>query len=207
MIFENRFDAANKLLKPLAPYARNSDVVIIAIPRGGLELGIILAQGLKAPLDIIFAKKISYPNEPEYAIGAVTSDEAIIEKPTNVSTEYIDQEVQRVRAAIKAKEWLYKPVRSAIDLHNKIVILVDDGIATGNTIAVALKTLRQQKPKKLIVAVPVASREALAFIKPYTDSVICLMTPETFFGIGQFYRNFPQVSDETAIALLRKSNL
>lgn len=207
MIFENRFDAANKLLKPLARYARKPDVVIITIPRGGLELGYILAQGLKAPLDVIFAKKISYPNEPEYAIGAVTEHEAIIEKPAEVSTEYINHEIERVRTALTTKAWLYKPARSVIDLAHKIIILVDDGIATGKTIAEALQALRRFNPQELILAVPVASREALAYLKPYADTIICLLTPETFFGIGQFYRNFPQVSDERAIELLRKSNL
>lgn len=207
MIFENRFDAANKLLGRLADYARNPNVVIIAIPRGGVELGAILAQGLKVPLDVIFAKKIGYPGEPEYAIGGVTLDEALVERPKDVPVEYVDQEIKRVRELLISKEWLYKPSRPLINCSSKIIILVDDGVATGRTIGVAIKSLRKQNPQKIVVATPVASRESLKFLKSYADDIICLMQPEYFFGIGQFYRKFPQVSDEYAIELLRKSNI
>lgn len=207
MIFENRFEAANKLLAQLATYARKGNVIIMAIPRGGLELGYILARGLKAPLDVIFAKKISYPGEPEYAIGAVTTDEIIITRPPEITPEYIDNEIKTVRKKITSQEWLYKPVRPVLDCRNKIIILVDDGIATGKTVAVALKALRKLQPQELILAVPVSSASSLDYVKPFADKIICLTIPETFFGIGQFYRNFPQVSDEDAISLLRKSNL
>ncbi len=207
MIFENRFEAANKLLTALATYARKHNVIIMAIPRGGLELGYILAQGLKAPLDVIFAKKISYPGEPEYAIGAVTTDEIIMTRPPEITPEYIDNEIKTVRKKITSQEWLYKPARPVLDYRNKIIILVDDGIATGKTVAVALKALRKLQPQELILAVPVSSASSLAYVKPFADKTICLMVPETFFGIGQFYKNFPQVSDEDAISLLRKSNL
>lgn len=207
-MFIDRVDAAEQLAKKLEKYANNPDAVIIAIPRGGLELGAVLAQKLHLPLDVLFSKKIGYPGNPEFAIGAITQDDVIIDplfanRPD--MQEYIAAETKRIRQLLHERRQKYRGDQKPLDVKNKIVIVTDDGIATGNTMLLTLKALKKLQPKKLIVALPVGPPERVAHLKKIADEVHCLLTPEHFFGVGQAYRHFGQVEDADAIRLLQAS--
>lgn len=209
VMYKDRFDAANQLVEQLAQYKDNPEVIILAIPRGGLELGYVLAQNLHAPLDVLFSKKIGAPGNPELAIGAVTLTEQEVDpryKDDLQFQDYIDSEIKRIRELLKKRYEQYRGSQKPIDYHNKIVIVVDDGIATGKTLKLALKDIKKYKPKKIVLAVPVGTPDTIKKLEKYTDEVICLHRPQTFFGIGQFYHNFAQVDDEKAIRLLQDAN-
>lgn len=208
-MFKDRFDAASKLAKILERYKNKKDVIIIAIPRGGLELGYVLAQELNAPLDVVFVKKIGAPGQPELAIGAVSLDDEFIDASTileTVSKEYLETEKNKIREVIKQREQLYHKNMKPIMLKDKIVIVTDDGVATGATLLMTLKLLHKQHPKKIVVAVPVAVPSSLSKIRKEVDEVVCLIESDQFWGVGQFYEQFPQVQDERAIELLQKAN-
>jgi predicted phosphoribosyltransferase len=206
MMFEDRFDAAHQLAHALMNYKDNSDVIILAIPRGGLELGSVLAHELHAPLDIVLTKKIGAPGNPEYALGAVSLEGALVDPLVTGNPDlqrYVDSEIIRLRDLLRARAHEYRGDRPPLDVHDKIVIVVDDGVATGRTMHVALNLLKKQKPKKLIVALPVAPLDTLAKLKENADEVVCLHAPSIFYGVGAFYKNFAQVEDARAIQLLK----
>lgn len=207
-MFKDRFDAAHKLAAKLIQYKDNQDVVILAVPRGGLELGSVLSQELNVPLDVIFTKKIGYPGNPEYAIGAVSLEGIIVDKRfLNFSedmNEYIQREAVRIRELLEKRYRAYRGDKPPLDLKDKIVIVTDDGVATGSTLSATLDLIRKSSARKLIVAIPVAPREAVKSLREKADEVICLLVPKAFFGVGQFYENFEQVKDEEAIRLLRE---
>ncbi len=205
-MFKDRFDAARRLAEKLADYKNNPDVAILAVPRGGLEVGSVLSLELHAPLDVIFTKKIGYPGNPEYAIGAVSLEGVIIDKRfLNFSAslnEYIDEETKRIRALLQKRYQTYQGNKPPLDLAGKIVIITDDGVATGSTLAATLDLVKKSGARKIIVAIPVAPREAVKALREKADEVICLLIPKAFVAVGQFYENFEQVSDEEAIQLL-----
>ncbi len=205
-MFRDRHDAGEQLAKALARYKGKKDVLILAIPRGALQIGEVLHEELKTPLDIIVTKKIGHPMSEEYAIGAVGPDGeyVISEGAVDVSPEYIIGERKRLEAVVEEKYRRYRGDRPKPDVRGKTVILVDDGIATGSTLIAAIHVIRKQKPAKIVVAVPVAPAEGLAKVKAQADEVICLLVPPDFYAIGQFYDSFPQVEDEEAIAILKK---
>jgi putative phosphoribosyl transferase len=208
-MFQDRFDAAQKLLPLLEKYKSNPEVLVLAIPRGGLELGFVLAQGLRVPLDVIFTKKIGLPENPEYAIGAVSEKHIFVDsafRDMPILQEYIAKEVATIRKVIKERNELYRKNMRPFDIENKIVIVVDDGVATGSTLLATLALIKEYKPKKIVAALPVATHEALEKIKKQADEVVCFAVPELFYSVGQFYRNFEQVEDEKAIKLLREAN-
>ncbi len=208
-MFQNRFDAAEKLLPFLEKYKSNPDALVLAIPRGGLELGYILAKGLHIPLDVIFTKKIGYPQNPEFAIGAVSEKHVFLNSDFKDAPElqdYLTHEVATIRKLLKERNETYRKNMAPFSLLNKIVILVDDGVATGNTILTTLELIKEYKPKKIVVALPVASQEALKKIKENADEVICVDNPEIFYSVGQFYKSFQQVDDAQAIKLLQDAN-
>jgi putative phosphoribosyl transferase len=196
--FEDRIDAGKKLAEKLSSY-RDDNPVLLAIPRGGAVVAAEAARALKAPLSLIIPRKIGAPYDPEYAIGAVAEDGSLIlDKDAvaalDVSSEYIEQEkaVQIAEIRRRKKEYGAKD----IDVSGRTVILIDDGIATGSTILAAAKSIRHRKPKKIVVAVPVAPPEAVSALKGYVDDVVCLYSPHNFGSVGRFYRDFPQTSDE-----------
>ncbi len=208
-MFKDRFDAGKKLAEQLIKYKNNAHTIILAIPRGAVEIGAVLSQELHLPLDIILTKKIGYPGNPEYAIGAVSADNVIIDKRalefSGALEAYLKQEIESIRRLLQERSALYHAIRRPLSLENKTVIITDDGIATGKTLEATIDLIKKQHPAKIVVAVPVGSKEALHLIKKKVDEVICLEIPENFMSVGQWYERFEQVDDEQAIQLLQGS--
>ena len=205
-MFKDRYDAALQLAKKLEKY-RNNGGIVLAIPRGGVPIGYVVAKELKLPLEIILSKKIGHPLNPEFAIGSVSLQGAMInDNVMDVSLDYIQRESEQIHKKLKEKFSLYMGNRKSTDLKNKTVIIVDDGIATGSTILATVDSIKKSKPKAIIIAVPVSSLFAESKLSKVVDEFICLITPENFMGVGQFYDNFSQVSDEEVIQLLSDAN-
>jgi len=207
MMFSDRVVAGNRLASALMDYA-GGDAVILAIPRGGVVVGYEVAHKLKLRLDIIVPRKIGAPHNPELAIGAVTEDGTImldhrLVEYLGVSESYIEGECDRQRLEIKRRLKRYRGDAPYPNLKGRVVIIVDDGIATGSTIRAALASIRKKDPKSVVIAVPVAPPSSIRDLEKEADRVICLSTPEPFFAIGQFYRDFLQTSDEEVKRLLR----
>ncbi|PKP12789.1 MAG: phosphoribosyltransferase [Bacteroidetes bacterium HGW-Bacteroidetes-3] len=208
-MFTNREEAGKLLANKLMDYSDNKEVVIVAIPRGGVPVGVEIAKNLNAPLEIVLSKKIGHPFNKEYAIGAVTLKNSVLsDAALEVSQVYIHDETERIRKLLKQRLQLYYEDRKPVELKDKIVILVDDGIATGNTMISCIQLIGLQKPSKIMVALPVAPASALKKILelPEVSETICLSTPFNFQAVGQFYEDFNQVDDKEVIALLKKAN-
>jgi len=209
MMYDNRVEAGNLLYKELQEYKDHKDAVIVTIPRGAVPLGFTLADKLNLPLDIVLSKKIGHPFNKEYAIGAATLEGKVLSNAASeVSNDYIEKETKYIREILKARFKLYYGSNKPINLTNKIVILVDDGVATGNTLVSCVKLLQQQEPAKIIVALPVASKSALKRIQELVtiENTICLYAPVNFHAVGQFYTSFDQVDDQEVVELLNKAN-
>lgn len=209
MLFQDRYSAGKLLAQKLQSYKNNPDAAILAIPRGGLETGFSLAKELSLPLDVIFTKKIGFPGNPEYAIGAVSLNSEVIVKTLintgQVSQKYVDEQIKKIRALLQERYKQYLGDKKPLNLNDKIVIITDDGAATGRTLLAAIELIKKEKTKKIIVAIPVGHPETVAELKKKAE-VICLETPADFFAVGQFYEHFAQVSDEQAIRLLYEAN-
>ena len=206
-MFKDRADAGNQLAKKLMKYKGKKDAIILGIPRGGVEIGFQIAKILKLPLDVIVTKKIGCPGNEEYAIGAVgPGKEYILNdwQSSGAGEDYIEEETERLGKLIEERYRLYKRTKKFPQIKNKTIILVDDGIATGNTAKLSILILKKQKPKKIILAIPVAPKDSIKMMEKYADEVICLSTPTSFFAIGQFYENFAQVSDKQVIKYLSR---
>ena len=206
-MFQNRVEAGRRLAEKLSEYA-GRDVVVLGIPRGGVVIGYEVAKELGASLDIITPRKIGAPNNPELAIGAVTQDGSVILNPEivqylDVPEKYIEQEKRRQIKEIERRMSKYREDEVYPKLEGRTVILVDDGIATGATMRAAIASIRRQKPSMLIMAVPVGARDTIYRLKREVDKLVCLSTPEPFYAIGQFYRNFEQTTDDAVITLLQ----
>ncbi len=205
-MFRDRHDAANKLAKELQQY-RGQHPLVLAIPRGAVPMAKIIAEALDGELDVVLVRKLRAPGNPEFAIGAM--DESgwtyLADYSGRVagSTEYIEAEKAEQLDVMRERRASYTPVRQSLDPAGRIVIVVDDGLATGVTMIAALHALRAKHPKKLICAVPVAPPDTLQKVSPYADEVVCLDAPEQFYAVGQFYQSFPQVSDDEVIAELK----
>lgn len=208
-MFVNREEAGNLLAEKLIGYKNNEGVVIVAIPRGGVPVGYEISKKLNVPLEIVLSKKIGHPFNKEYAIGAVTLENAILsDAASEVSSVYIHEETEQIRALLKQRLALYYGEKKPMNLKDKIVILVDDGIATGNTMISCIQLIQLQKPSKIIVALPVSPPSAFKKIKEMkeVDEAICLSTPISFQAVGQFYGEFNQINDKEVIELLKKAN-
>ena len=205
-MFKNRIDAGTQLAEKLLEF-KSQNVVVLAIPRGGLPLGAIVAKALNAPLDVALTKKIGHPYNKEYAIGAVSLENIILSDAISVTKGYIEEETARLRKKLKERHNQYYKKGVSQDLKDKIVIIVDDGIATGNTILVTIELVKMQNPNKIVVAIPVAPPSTVRKLEASSevDEVICLETPYNFHAVGQFYQEFYQVSDQEAIQLLEES--
>jgi len=200
-ILKDRLEAGFLLSERLRKY-QNSNTVILAIPRGGVPIGYEIAKRLNLPLDIILSKKIGHPSDKEFAIGAVSLESTIVDKHLEVSNEYIEKEIVRLRELLREKYQLYRDQRQPISVEDKNVIMVDDGISTGNTLLVSIAMLRKKNPAKIIVAVPVLPFDSLKKFKQNTDEFIYLIRSKNFRGVGGFYEQFYQVQDNEAREML-----
>lgn len=208
-MFQDRFDAAQQLLPLLEKYNSQPNTVVLAIPRGGLELGYVLAKGLHLPLDVIFTKKIGFPLNPEYAMGAVSDLHVFVDEEFHDMPEiqdYVTQEVTKIRKVIKERNATYRKNMPPFDIENKTVIVVDDGVATGSTLLATIALLREYNPHKIVVALPVSSAQAFKKIQEQADEVVSVQVPTNFQSVGQFYTKFDQVEDQEAIRLLHEAN-
>jgi len=206
MIFADRNDAGRQLAERLTSY-RKENPVVLAIPRGGAVVAGEIAKALDAPLTLIIPRKIGAPYDPEFAIGAVAEDGSIVlDEETvsslGVSAEYIEAEKKAQIEEIKRRKQAYGA--KDIELKGRVVILVDDGIATGSTILAAVKSIRTRDPKKIVVAVPVAPQEAVSELKKQVEEVVCLHAPAYFGAVGYFYKDFSQTSDAEVMSILRE---
>lgn len=204
MIFQNREEAARKLVGKLKKY-KGSNAVVLAIPRGGVPIGLIISRSLDLPLDLVLSKKIGHPFNPEYAIGSVTFEDVEIDERADVSEQYLVETTQRIRKNLKEKYLKFLNGREPVPLQGKTLIIVDDGLATGRTALGIIKMLRRKQPSKIVLAIPVSPFDTLENIKEYVDEIICLATPENFFAVGQFYHDFSEVTDEVVNELMREA--
>ncbi|NND15723.1 MAG: phosphoribosyltransferase [Eudoraea sp.] len=207
-MFEDRTDAGHQLAEALLKF-KEENVVVIAIPRGGLPLGAIVAKALNAPLDVALSKKIGHPINREYAIGAVSLTNRVLSDTRSISEVYLEEETRRIRSVLKKRHDQYYQNRTPVSLAGKTVILVDDGVATGNTLRVTATLVQSQKPEKTIAAIPVAPPSAIHNMEASKDidQVICLHSPTFFHAVGQYYEKFQQVSDAEAIQILEENKL
>ena len=206
MLFENREHAGRLLARRLSARYKNKNALVLAIPRGAIRMAEIIADALGGQLDVVLVHKLGAPGQPELAIGAV--DEAgnvfLSGYGLDIDTGYIETEKQAQLDVLRKRRARYTPSRSAIDPHDRIVIVVDDGIATGSTMTAALRAVRRSKPKKLIGAVAVASPGAARAMSREADDIVCLNVPAEFYAVGQFFGDFSQVSDEEVAEILQK---
>jgi predicted phosphoribosyltransferase len=208
MPFLDRTDAGRKLAARLGKYAGRRDVTVLALPRGGLPVGYEVARAIGAPLDVFVVRKLGVPGHEELAMGAIASGGAVSVNKEVIEALGIPDEKLRELADAEAAElaWrerLYREGRQPPELSGRTVLVVDDGLATGSTMMAAILALRELEPACVVVAVPVAPPDTCREIADQADEVVCVETPEPFYGVGQFYRDFSQVSDGEVRALLR----
>ncbi|WP_048810284.1 phosphoribosyltransferase [Candidatus Methylacidiphilum infernorum] len=209
-VFRDRKEAGRLLAEELLEYGGKPDVVVLALPRGGVEIGFVISQVLKLPLDIFVVRKIGVPWQQELAMGAIASGGIQVLNQSVINSLNIDEETIREATArelqeLHRRENLYRRELPALSIENKRIILVDDGIATGSTVRAAVAAIRKLSPKEIVVAVPVAPPPVYNEMKKIADKLIILMTPEGFVGVGQWYENFSQLSDWDVCSMLRES--
>jgi predicted phosphoribosyltransferase len=209
-IFRDRSEAGRRLALSLREYANRDDVVVLALPRGGVPVAYEIAKALNAPLDVFVVRKVGMPWHEELAIGALASggvrllNEELIDA-YQVDRRDVDRILRREEAELERREQLYRSGRPFPDLQGKTVILVDDGLATGSTMRVAVEALRKEEPSRIIVAVPVAAPETCDAFRDIADDIVCAVTPEPFYAVGLWYDDFSQTTDEEVHDLLARA--
>lgn len=205
MQFSNRNEAALKLAAKLATYT-HQDGVVLAIPRGGVPVAFEIAKQLHFVLDLLMTKKIGHPRYPEYAIGAVGLEDSIIHEDAGLSSDDLIEIITHIRQELRQQYLRFMGNNKPAPLEGKIVIIADDGIATGRTVLGTLPMIRRRHPRRLIIAVPVIAPRALKLLQEQVDEVVYLHAPFSFQGVGRFYEDFRQVSDEDVLSLLSVVN-
>ena len=208
MRFHDRHEAGERLARRLLKF-KDEHPIVLALPRGGVPVGVEIARALAAPLDLVLVRKIGVPWQPELAIGAIADGEhpelftdARMIAELGVTPAYLEEAKAAALTEIERRRRAWLGDRQPVEVAGRTAILVDDGIATGATMEVALRATRQRKPARLVLAVPVAPPGTIAKLRKEADEIICLDTPEEFFAVGQFYRHFPQLEDDEVTALL-----
>ena len=206
MLFENREHAARLLARRLSGYYKNKKPLVLGIPRGAVPMAEIIADSLGGELDVVLVRKLGHPSQPELAIGAIDESGNVFlsDYALDVEPEYLEGERARQLEILRRRRAQYTPLRPPIDPCNRIVIVVDDGIATGSTMTAALRAVHRQNPKRLVGAVAVASVSAARAMAHEADAMVCLNVPADFRAVGQFFKDFSQVLDEDVVAILQK---
>jgi predicted phosphoribosyltransferase len=210
--FRDRTEAGRELGKAvLTRLGSHDDIMVLALPRGGVPVGYEVARALGAPLDVFLVRKLGFPGHEEFAMGAIASggvrvlnEEAFRDYP--VPMHLVDAAVQREMVELERREKSYRGSRPHPDLRNKTVVVVDDGLATGSTMRAAVRALRQMNPRAIVVAVPVAARQTCNEFRAEVDDILCLRTPEPFQAVGLWYENFDQTSDDEVHELLDRAS-
>ena len=207
--FRNRTDAGRQLAEKLAAYANRPDILVLALPRGGVPVAFEVARALGVPLDVFLVRKLGVPGYEELAMGAVATGGVRvlnneIVRGLGISEHEIDAVVAREMQELAPRDRLYRGDRQPPDVGGRTVILVDDGLATGATMRAAVQALRQQQAARIVAAVPTASPDTCQVLKAEADDVICAMTPEPFFAVGHWYEDFTQTTDDEVRELLAR---
>jgi predicted phosphoribosyltransferase len=207
MLFESREHAAYLLAQRLSAYYKNKNPLVLAVPRGAVPMAKIIADFLGGELDVTLVRKLGHPSQPELAVGAVDESGTVFlsDYAFGIDAAYLEEEKTGQLEVLRRRRAQYTPARSPIDPHDRIVIVVDDGVATGSTMIAALRAVHGKRPDKLVAAVAVASVQAARAIADEADAIVCLSVPDEFYAVGQFFREFPQVSDEEVITILRQN--
>ena len=209
MRFVDRRQAGRFLAQRLVAYRDDASVIVLALPRGGVPVAFEVAQALDAPLDVFIVRKLGLPGHEEFAMGAIATGDVMVMNPdlTNagIPQAAIDAVASRERIELARRERLYRGERPPVSIEDRTVILVDDGLATGSTMLAAATAVRKQRPRRTIVAVPVAAAETCRAVRHVVDDVVCATTPEPFLAVGTWYQDFRQVSDDEVHALLDAS--
>ena len=211
MIFRDRTEAGQVLASKLTKYLNQVNTVILALPRGGVPVAYEIGKELGLPVDIFVVRKLGVPGHEELAMGAIASggvrhiNRNVVDQ-LRIDSETIDVASRREQKEIERREQLYRGQRSPVDVRNKTVIVVDDGLATGSTMHAAIAALRQHRPARIVVAVPAASPQACSEIADQVDEIICAATPEPFYAVGQWYQEFSQTTDEEVRDLLARAS-
>lgn len=207
-LFADRREAGEQLAEALGSLG-GQPVVVLGIPRGGVEVAAVVAEALDAPLDVVIPRKIGAPGNPELGLGAVAEGVEVLDQHLinllGVSDEYLRAETAAQEEEIRRRAAAYRGDRPPVDLTDRIAIVVDDGVATGGTAAAALRWARSSGASKVILAVPVAPAEAVRRLSEEADEVLALATPQPFYAVGQWYADFPQVSDQQVVDMLTRS--
>lgn len=208
--FPNRNEAGRALAAELARYAHRPDVVVLALPRGGVPIGFEIARALHAPLDVFLVRKLGVPRYEELAMGAIASggirvlNQSVVNQ-LGITEDQIEEVAEAELRELERREQAFRQGHPPVLVSDRICLLVDDGLATGSTMRAAVMALRQQKPLRIVIAVPVAAAETCAEFEPLVDEVVCLYTPEPFIAVGRWYDEFPQLTDEEVRDYLQRA--
>lgn len=208
--FEDRPDAGRRLAARLTKYAGRDDIVVLALPRGGVPVAYEVAKRLDVPMDVFLVRKLGVPGQSELAMGAIASGGVRFENrelidALGVPRDLIEHVAARELREIERREHEYRPDRPAVALEGKTAILIDDGLATGATMLAAVEALRRHNVQRIVVAVPVGSRRTCEHLSQLVDEIVCLLTPDDFRAVGEWYADFTQTSDEQVLDLLRRA--
>jgi len=209
--FRDRTHAGRALARRLENLAGRSDVTVLALPRGGTPVAFEVAKALRAPLDVLVVRKLGVPWSPEFAMGAIASGgerllDDVLVRELGISARDVEEVAGNEAYELERRERVYRGGRPAPDLRGRTVILVDDGLATGSTMRVAVRAVRRQAPARVVVAAPVAAPEACELLRGEADEVVCAEMPDPFLGVGRWYMDFSQTSDEEVCRLLEDAN-